>query len=271
MFSKRRTAITLLSTGLVLLAISAAYYGYVFVAGTGLDRLRASGNQGGGILTGLQAASSVDGVPNSSGPDPRKQTLYPGVFLSSRLWADPRGAVRLGQVNLNAGFIPLEPGTGLPGAGVIQASRLSIPALGVDATVEELSIRNLQSSREYETPKFTIGHIPQTPNPGTEGNGWYFGHLESIFSDEGNVFSRLPQVPELLQSGEEVFIITYAENTAYLYRVSQTDVVPQNELILYQTSNSQITLVSCYPRLKYDHRLLVTAELVGYRPLTSEV
>jgi LPXTG-site transpeptidase (sortase) family protein len=95
--------------------------------------------------------------------------------------------------------------------------------------------------------------------------------LESIFSDEGNVFSRLPQVPELLQSGEEVFIITYAENTAYLYRVSQTDVVPQNELILYQTSNSQITLVSCYPRLKYDHRLLVTAELVGYRPLTSEV
>jgi LPXTG-site transpeptidase (sortase) family protein len=271
MFSRRRTAVALLGMGFVLLAVSAAYYGYIFVAGTGLDRLEVNGDQEEGILAGFQDASGTKGVPNASGPDPRNQTLYPGAFLSSRLWADPRGTLRLGQEDLNTGFIPLEPGAGLQGAGVTQASRLSIPAVGIDATVEELSIRNLQNSREYETPKFTVGHIPQSPNPGAQGNGWYFGHLESIFSDEGNVFSRLPQVPELLQSGEEVFIVTYAQNTAYLYRVSQTDIVYQDDLTLYETDNSSITLVACYPRLKYDHRLLVTAELVGYRPLTSEV
>lgn len=271
MFSRRRTAIALLGTGLVLLAVSAAYYGYVFVAGAGLDRLEVSGSQEEDVLAGFQDAPAATLLPNASGPDPRSETLYPGAFLSSRLWADPRGTLRLGQEDLDTGFIPLEPGAGLAGAGITQASRLSIPAVGIDATVEELGIRNLQNSREYETPKFTVGHIPQTSNPGAQGNGWYFGHLESIFSDEGNVFSRLPQVPELLQSGEEVFIITYAGNKAYLYRVSQTDIVYQDDLTLYETDNSRITLVSCYPRLKYDHRLLVTAELVGYRPLTTEV
>jgi LPXTG-site transpeptidase (sortase) family protein len=268
MLSRRRTAIALLGAGLALLAISAAYYGYVFVAGTSLNQLKIASNQGDDVLAGFH---DTTGVLSTSGPDPRNQTLYPGAFLSSRLWADPRGTLRLGQEDLDTGFIPLGLGAGLPRAAITQASRLSIPAVGIDATVEELSIRNLNNSREYETPKFTVGHIPQSPNPGAQGNGWYFGHLESIFSDEGNVFSRLPQIPELLQAGEEVFIIAYAENTAYLYRVSQTDIVHQEDLTLYQTDNSQITLVSCYPRLKYDHRLLVTAELLAYRPLTSEV
>ena len=34
---------------------------------------------------------------------------------------------------------------------------------------------------------------------------------------------------------------------------------------LYSSDDSIITLVTCYPTLYYDHRVLVTAELVGFR------
>ena len=36
-------------------------------------------------------------------------------------------------------------------------------------------------------------------------------------------------------------------------------------LRLYDSDNSSITLVACVPRLVYDNRLLVTAELVGVK------
>ena len=52
---------------------------------------------------------------------------------------------------------------------------------------------------------------------------------------------------------------------AYLYQVSETDIVHQDDIALYQAGDARITLVTCFPRLKYDQRLLVTAKLVGIR------
>jgi LPXTG-site transpeptidase (sortase) family protein len=111
----------------------------------------------------------------------------------------------------------------------------------------------------------TIGHIPGTPNPGSHGNGWYFGHLESPLQQEGNVFSRLPRVPELLRNGEDIYVIAQSGDAQYLYQVTETDVLYQNDLRLYQAGDSRLTLVTCQPRGTYDHRLLVTAKLVGFR------
>ena len=152
----------------------------------------------------------------------------------------------------------------------MRATRIKIPAVDIDASVEELSILTLDESREYETPKFTVGHIPQSSNPGAKGNGWYFGHLESIFSDEGNVFSKLPRIPELMRAGEDVYVVLVTEEIEYIYLVTKSGVINQKELKLYQTAESTITLVTCYPRLKYDRRLLVSAELVGYKMLHTE-
>jgi sortase (surface protein transpeptidase) len=144
---------------------------------------------------------------------------------------------------------------------------MATSTLGLVASVEELAINDLGNSRAYETPKFTVGHIPQSPNPGSRGNGWYFGHLESPIQGEGNIFARLPLVPELLRKGEDVHVVIESGGREYLYVVSETDLIHQDDISLYQASDARVTLVTCFPRLKYDQRLLVTARLVGFRDL----
>ena len=41
--------------------------------------------------------------------------------------------------------------------------------------------------------------------------------------------------------------------------------VYKDDLSLYDTDDSAITLVACVPRLVYDHRIVVTGKLVGIR------
>ena len=205
-------------------------------------------------------------------PPPASQSLYPGSVMSYRQWADPRGTLDLGQDPLLDGFAPIA-SLGQPSfsGDIGRADRIIIPALDINASVQDLAIRDLGDSASYETPRLTVGHIPGTPNPGSHGNGWYFGHLESPIQQEGNVFGRLPRIPDLLRDGEDVFVIAQSGDMQYLYQVTETDVLHQDDLSLYQAGDARITLVTCQPRGTYDHRLLVTAKLVGFREVSQPV
>jgi LPXTG-site transpeptidase (sortase) family protein len=108
-----------------------------------------------------------------------------------------------------------------------------------------------------------VGHIPETANPGEKGSGWYFGHLESPIRGEGSVFYDLPKIPSLLRQGEKVYIIVENGEDSFLYQVTETKVVPEDQLKLYDLKEPTVILVTCVPRLIYDHRLVVTAKLVG--------
>ena len=44
-----------------------------------------------------------------------------------------------------------------------------------------------------------------------------------------------------------------------------TEIVYEDDIALTDTGAHDITLVTCTPRFYYDHRLLVTAALVGIR------
>ncbi len=251
--------VALLAVGAVLLAAAAAYYTYGFFAERGLGDLT--------VTVPEPIAETLPTIPDASleGPSPESQRLYPGSLMPARQWADPRGAINLGVPDLE-GFIPLS-NEGQPHiAGVVgRAERIAIPQLNVDAEVEELSIINLASSAAYETPAFTVGHIPTTPNPGSAGNGWYFGHLENPLQGEGNVFLRLPEVADLLRDGEDVHVILTSEGREYLYLVNGTSTTHADDLSLYPSDDARISLVTCFPRLKYDHRLIVTAQLIAFR------
>ena len=193
--------------------------------------------------------------------------LYPGVQLHPKYWDRP----------LWAGT-DLRPGIGLPeNFRLTSASnrpgrlsgnpalRIRIAAIGVDSDVKELGILDLGDSREYETPKNTVGHIPETANPGLLGNGWFFGHLESPIKGEGSVFRNLPEIPERLRNGDPVYIRFGTEDGEYLYQVTRTHLVHEDDLSLYESEEAAVTLVTCYPRLRYDYRLIVTARLVGVK------
>lgn len=200
--------------------------------------------------------------------------LYPATqihpkFWGQPLWADsepylyaaanPAPALPPGFRALSATEDALEPGEGA------FTTRMTIPAIGVDSDITELAILNIGSNNAaYETPAHLVGHIPQSPNPGELGNAWYFGHLESPIRGEGSVFKRLPEIPALLRDGDDVFVqLATQDGRTFLYKVSETEVMHQDDLRMYTADSARITLVACVPRLVYDHRILVTAELVG--------
>jgi len=141
--------------------------------------------------------------------------------------------------------------------------RIVIPLLGIDSIVEDLNVEIVGNSRAWETPKNVVGHIPSTAKPSEEGSGWYFGHLESPIRGEGNVFRRLPEIPRLVREDKSVLIYIQDINRTYLYQVYKTDVVYQDELFIKDSGKRDIFLVTCYPRLKYDHRVIIVAALVG--------
>ena len=77
------------------------------------------------------------------------------------------------------------------------------------------------------------------------------------------MFYNLPLIAEKLRNGEEVHVITDNGDQKYLYRITSTRVVHQDDLELEQSDQATINLVTCVPRLVYDHRLIVTGQLVG--------
>ena len=195
--------------------------------------------------------------------------IYPGYLIHPKDWAEPTWSktedYTFGEVLRPDGYVALSPDDGLARGRGMPASRITIPALAVDSVVEDLGIINLGDSSAYETPKNIVGRIPETSNPGEQGNGWFFGHLESPIKGEGNVFTRLPEIPKMLQNGDPVYVSILSDDGEYLYQVTATQVVHQDDLRLYETDAATITLVACVPRLVYDHRILVTGELVGVK------
>ncbi len=192
-------------------------------------------------------------------------SLYPGHHLPVRQWANPRETFPLPQLSGDP-FAPLNSKT----QPVIHGSEgralfLQIPELSLAAEVIELELANLGQSLEYETPKFTVGHIPATPNPGSRGSGWYFGHLDNPIGGEGNVFSKLPQIAEMLKTGDDVHIVLATDRYEYLYSAYKTSLIKESDLQLTNSNNAEVVLVTCFPRLTYEKRLLVHAELIGVR------
>ena len=143
------------------------------------------------------------------------------------------------------------------------AIHMLIPAIGVDSPVEELSINNLGDSRLYETPKQVVGHIPETANAGEKGTAWFFGHLESPIKGGGSVFHDLPRIPEMLHNEEEVYAVLKSDEGGFLYRLTGSEVLAEDDLRLYDTGEASIRLVTCVPPLYYDYRLIIWGELVG--------
>ena len=219
-------------------------------------------------------STTQQSAPRAPLPPSSYAALYPATQIHPKFWGNPLWADSEPYLYAAANPAPaLPPGFRAlsatedalaPGEGAF-TTRMTIPAIGVDSDITELAILNIGSANAaYETPAHLVGHIPQSPNPGELGNAWYFGHLESPIRGEGSVFKRLPEIPALLRDGDDVFIqLATQDGNTYLYKVSETEVMHQDDLRMYTADAARITLVACVPRLVYDHRILVTAELVG--------
>ena len=254
----RVSAASLLITGGILIGVGSAYYGYADDARANLSQYQATAVEIASAWSPPPVEETVELTPFSQAFLP-EQSLYSGdagvepASVGSRL---PEGFVLIDSSS--RGNLP----------ETAPAKWMSIGALDINSIVEELSVVEIGDRRAYETPNNTVGHIPETADAGEPGEGWYFGHTESPVLDEGSVFFRLQEIPELLRRGENIDIITDNGTDQFLYRVTQTRVVHEDDLALENGGGTEIHLVSCVPRLVYDHRLIVDAQLIG-RKLTS--
>jgi len=277
-----------IAVGGILVATGVSYLIYARVARTGLSELayevppeqRPELGLGPPPAPTATAAAAPEASPGPSSvateaphpaivrlAEPESRGIYPAAWVNPKYWSDPywAGSDPYGGRGLPAGFerVDARNVTSAIGGGSA-ASAVRIEAIGLDAEVIELDIVDLEDSRAYETPKNVVGHIPGTANPGEPAGGWYFGHLESLARGEGSVFRNLTRIPGLIKE-DPVDVVVANTDGEYLYRVTGAAVVHEDDLELADSSYSTITLVACVPAKVYDHRLLVSAELIAVR------
>ena len=104
-----------------------------------------------------------------------------------------------------------------------------------------------------EDLKKGVGHYPETPLPGQQGNAAIAGHRTTY----GAPFYRVDE----LEVGDEIKITTL--QGAFVYRVTGQSIVAPSEysVVADQPDKVMLTLTSCHPRYSAKQRIIVTAEL----------
>jgi sortase A len=132
----------------------------------------------------------------------------------------------------------------IPTAAPDQAIRLQIPALGVDAPVVQ--------GDGWEQLKKGVGQNLASSQPGQNGN--------VILSAHNDVYGELFRYLDKLLPGDQVII--YTQQRQYVYVVDRTAIVePTAVEVMASTGSPTATLISCYPYLVNDQRIVVFARL----------
>lgn len=132
----------------------------------------------------------------------------------------------------------------IPTPGPQHAIRIQIPAINVDAPVV--------LGDGWEQLKKGVGQHMGTANPGENGNIVLSAHND-IF---GEIFRDLDQ----LKPGDTITL--YTPQNSYIYVVTSSKIVEPTQVeVMAPTSQPTATLISCYPYLVDNKRIVVVARL----------
>lgn len=145
--------------------------------------------------------------------------------------------------------------------------RLQIPTIGVDTTFEALG---LEANQEIEVPESfeTVGWYVHGPTPGELGPAVVLGHVDS--KEGPAVFYSLGQ----LELGDTVEI-TREDGSIAIFEITGSERHRQDSfptsLVYGDIDHAGLRLITCsgtYLRdqRRYDHNLIVFAELVEVQP-----
>jgi sortase A len=124
------------------------------------------------------------------------------------------------------------------------ATRIQIPAIGIDAPVIQ--------GTGWEQLKKGVGQVIGTANPGENGN--------LVLSAHNDIFGEIFRYLDQLQRGDQFTV--YTNLRAYTYVVTGWEVVePTRVEVMNPTPNPTATLISCYPYLIDNMRIVVKAKL----------
>lgn len=132
----------------------------------------------------------------------------------------------------------------IPTPGLEQAVRIQIPAIHVDAPVVQ--------GDGWDQLKKGVGQHLGSADPGQVGNVVLSGH-DDVF---GEIFRDLSN----LQPGDQV--ILYTAQHQYIYTVTSSQIVEPTQVeVMASTGEATVTLISCYPYLIDNKRIVVFAKL----------
>ncbi len=132
----------------------------------------------------------------------------------------------------------------IPTAAPDQAIRIQVPAIKIDAPVV--------LGDGFEQLKKGVGQNIASVNPGQVGN--------VILSAHNDVYGEIFRYLDKLVPGDQ--IILYTQQRQYVYVVDRTAVVePTAVEVMASTGSPTVTLISCYPYLVDNKRIVVFVRL----------
>jgi sortase A len=210
-----------------------AVLGLAFVLFSGVDALKELNRESAAMLGGNPTPTAlISAVVLPSGHTP---PTSPGGSQPNEAEI-PEGMRRLLQSM---------PSVEVPTPGPEQARNIFIPAIwNAPAPVVQ--------GDGWEQLKRGVGQHIGSANPGENGN--------VVLSAHNDIFGQLFRDLDQLKPGDEILISTASRQ--YTYRVTGISIVePTDVSVMEPTPRPTVTLVSCYPYLVDNQRIVVTAEL----------
>lgn len=197
-----------------------------------------------GILRDLNEEVAAALVQETLTPTPLVMAV---VLPSGHTPPDAQGNTRPNMEEIPAHLQPMVQSLAsipIPTAAPNQAIRIQIPAIEVDAPVVQ--------GDGWEQLKKGVGQNIGSANPGQTGN--------VVLSAHNDVYGELFRFLDKLQPGDQV--IVYTQQRQYTYVVDRTAIVePTAVEVMAPTENPTVTLISCYPYLINNQRIVVFARL----------
>ena len=127
------------------------------------------------------------------------------------------------------------------------ALRLIIPKLNLDQTVVQ--------GADWEALKQGVGQLLNGVNPGDQSGNLVLNAHNDIY---GELFRHLDQ----LEAGDQFQVQT--RRAIYTYEIHGWEIIGPNDVhVLESTSDPTATLISCYPYMVNNKRIVVFASRVG--------
>jgi sortase A len=197
-----------------------------------------------GLLRTLNTEVVAALNPETAVPTPLVMAV---VLPSGHTPPDAQGNTKPNEAEIPSHLLPMVQSLSnipVPTAAPDQAVRIQIPALNVDAPVVQ--------GDGWEQLKKGVGQYIGSSPPGRDGN--------LVLSAHNDVYGELFRYLDRLVPGDQ--IIVYTQQRQYVYVVDRTVLVePTAVEVMAPTSSPTVTLISCYPYLVNDQRIVVFARL----------
>ena len=197
-----------------------------------------------GLLQNLNQEVAAALNPDTPTPTPLVMAV---VLPSGHVPPDEQGNTRPNEAEIPEHLRPMVQSLAnipIPTPAPDQAVRLQIPRLNVDAPVVQ--------GDGWEQLKKGVGQHIGSANPGQNGN--------VVLSAHNDVYGELFRHLDQLQAGDNV--IVYTQQRQHVYVVDRTVYVePTAVEVMAPTGSPTVTLISCYPYLIDDQRIVVFARL----------